>query len=80
MKKVALSCLLALSLGLVLGITLSTGPVAADFSADLGTVTSAGIPCGTNTCTPGQFCCNRSCSICAPLGGFCTQQVCDPTE
>lgn len=37
-------------------------------------------PCGANTCGPGTFCCNRSCGICAPLGGFCTQQVCAPVE
>lgn len=37
-------------------------------------------PCGGNTCGPGTFCCNRSCGICAPLGGFCTQQVCAPVE
>ncbi len=34
-------------------------------------------PCGGNTCGTGEFCCNPSCGICAPEGGFCTQQVCD---
>jgi|GEM_PF-2952046 len=82
MKRVALSCLLALSLGLVLGVSLSTGPVAADFDAGLGVETSVhgGGPCGTSFCGPGTFCCNRSCSICAPIGGFCTQQICPPIE
>lgn len=32
--------------------------------------------CGTRVCTKGFFCCNLSCSICAPVGGGCTQQVC----
>jgi hypothetical protein len=35
-----------------------------------------GEPCNQRRCGAGQFCCNFSCSICAPLGGFCTQQVC----
>jgi hypothetical protein len=38
-----------------------------------------GEPCGTNTCGQGEYCCNASCGICAPEGGFCTQQVCEPT-
>jgi len=33
--------------------------------------------CGPSRCRPGQFCCNESCGICAPLGGACTQQVCE---
>lgn len=38
-----------------------------------------GGPCGTKICKAGQFCCNASCSTCAPLGGACTQQVCNVT-
>ncbi|WP_156338212.1 hypothetical protein [Chondromyces crocatus] len=34
--------------------------------------------CGNNECGPGTFCCNASCGVCAPKGGACTQQVCDP--
>jgi hypothetical protein len=37
-------------------------------------------PCGNTTCGEGTFCCNASCGICAPLGGFCTQQFCNPGE
>lgn len=37
-----------------------------------------GEACGTAVCGKGTFCCNRSCSICAPNGGFCTQQFCSP--
>jgi hypothetical protein len=39
--------------------------------------------CGTDEagneviCGAGEFCCNESCGICAPLGGFCTQELCD---
>ena len=33
--------------------------------------------CGGNVCGKGTFCCNASCGTCAPLGGACTQQVCD---
>lgn len=37
-------------------------------------------PCNQVVCGPGFFCCNFSCSICAPDGGFCTQQVCEQRE
>ncbi len=40
------------------------------------TLAEAGQPCNQRRCDPGQFCCNFSCSICAPMGGFCTQQAC----
>lgn len=33
--------------------------------------------CNGTVCTPNQFCCNFSCSICAPKGGGCIQIVCD---
>jgi hypothetical protein len=36
--------------------------------------------CGPNVCGPGSFCCNASCGTCAPRGGVCTQQICNPTE
>lgn len=35
-------------------------------------------PCGNTTCGEGTYCCNASCGICAPEGGFCTQQACAP--
>ena len=38
----------------------------------------AGVACGTTTCTRGDVCCNDSCGICTPPGGFCTQQICAP--
>jgi hypothetical protein len=37
----------------------------------------APVTCGSAVCEAGEFCCNASCSTCAPLGGACTQQVCD---
>lgn len=37
---------------------------------------SAGESCGDNTCAAGTYCCNKSCGICAPKGGACTQQFC----
>ncbi|WP_437683494.1 hypothetical protein [Sorangium sp. So ce131] len=37
-------------------------------------------PCGKNVCGEGTFCCNSSCGTCAPLGGACTQQYCEPLE
>jgi hypothetical protein len=37
-----------------------------------------GESCGGNTCGLDEFCCNASCGICAPLGGSCTEQFCEP--
>ncbi len=33
-------------------------------------------PCGSNVCGSGEYCCNESCGICAPIGGACTEQFC----
>jgi len=33
--------------------------------------------CGNTTCGSGQFCCNASCSMCAPKGGSCIQIACE---
>ena len=35
------------------------------------------VACGHAICGAGTYCCNESCSICAPDGGFCTQQFCE---
>ena len=32
--------------------------------------------CGPSVCGPGEFCCNESCGICAPIGGTCIQIFC----
>jgi hypothetical protein len=37
---------------------------------------SGGEACGGVICGAGDYCCNESCGICAPLGGFCTAQFC----
>ncbi len=34
--------------------------------------------CGKSSCVAGEYCCNESCGICAPIGGACTQQACEP--
>lgn len=36
--------------------------------------------CGSKFCKAGFYCCNASCSQCAPLGGGCTQQACATGE
>jgi hypothetical protein len=36
-----------------------------------------GTPCGKSICSSDQFCCNASCSICAPRGGACIQIACN---
>jgi len=33
--------------------------------------------CGTNVCGSGEYCCNKSCSICAPDGDFCIMMECN---
>jgi hypothetical protein len=55
----------------------------ANGGADCGgicVIAPVGEQCGTSVCGPGTFCCNASCGTCAPEGGACTQQVCEPTE
>ena len=37
----------------------------------------AGQPCGDRRCGAGEYCCNESCGICAPTGGFCIQIACE---
>jgi hypothetical protein len=34
--------------------------------------------CGDTRCVPGEYCCNPSCGICAPEGGFCIELYCEP--
>lgn len=38
------------------------------------------IHCGDKACGNGEYCCNESCGICAPLGGMCTAEVCNDFE
>ena len=37
-----------------------------------------GALCGTKHCGAGQYCCNSSCGICAPVGSACIQIACSP--
>ncbi|CAA9564657.1 MAG: hypothetical protein AVDCRST_MAG59-2895 [uncultured Thermomicrobiales bacterium] len=37
-----------------------------------------GEACNAVTCGMGEYCCNWSCSTCAPLGGVCTALYCVP--
>jgi len=41
-----------------------------------GSRVPAGVECGRTSCTDAEFCCNESCGICAPLGGYCIAQHC----
>lgn len=36
--------------------------------------------CNQATCGPDEFCCNYSCSTCAPRGGYCLDVICPPTS
>jgi len=38
----------------------------------------AGELCGLNVCGAGEYCCNPSCGICAPLNGACIEIACAP--
>jgi hypothetical protein len=72
----------ALSAGDAAGAAADAGAVeavgdAGNLAAEAGApALAAPIPCGTNTCTGGQVCCNASCGICAPPGEQCSQQPC----
>lgn len=79
--KIAFVC--ALVLGLVgcdrarPASTSSSAPATIGMSrVDDAVAIAGGGTCGTRVCKATQFCCNASCSICAPLGGGCTQQFC----
>jgi hypothetical protein len=54
-----------------------SGPAAGPQPLFLDHGPGGGEPCNRRHCGAGQFCCNFSCSICAPEGGFCTQQLCE---
>jgi hypothetical protein len=47
--------------------------------ADSGVVDASdegGVACGKNRCGGGQYCCNPSCGVCAPMAAMCTAIVC----
>lgn len=64
----------ALCLG---AVVIGNGCVAGESSVADQEIVIGGEVCGTKVCGASQFCCNESCSICAPIGGGCTQQFCD---
>jgi hypothetical protein len=41
-------------------------------------IATAFAACGPKACKSGEYCCNNSCGICAPIGGSCTREVCQP--
>jgi hypothetical protein len=40
----------------------------------------SGVPCGKTFCSSDESCCNANCSQCAPTGGACTAQICQPPD
>ncbi len=38
--------------------------------------TNGGQRCLDHVCGTDEYCCNPSCGICAPIGGFCTDDIC----
>jgi len=76
-------CLTALAIALTLAAACSSGQRKGEPS-DVGNTNPArsggageGVACGPTTCPKGQICCNKSCGICTPPDGFCTQQFCE---
>jgi hypothetical protein len=55
------------------GATHGTGGVTQGAGGSTG-----GPKCGTNTCAAGEYCCNASCGLCAPMGAACIQIACVP--
>src|SRR5207302_1784957 len=51
-------------------------PPGTECNASSGDCVPSQAHCGPNVCGMGEYCCNDSCGICAPLGGACTQQLC----
>jgi hypothetical protein len=64
------------------GTVVSSCPAAAEATTpvDDTLIGGGGGVCGDKVCGRGSFCCNASCGICAPRGGVCTQQICNPVE
>ncbi len=47
--------------------------------ATAGGGSGSGISCGASVCPTGQYCCNASCGVCAPMGAACIQIACAGT-
>lgn len=62
--------------------TSDRGPVDGPGTASEDTAAITALtPCGDAFCEGDEFCCNESCSICAPVdGGTCTLQLCDDDD
>ena len=61
------------------GVDAGTGDAGAgggDGGVTAGDSGGGGEACGSRTCAGGQYCCNASCSLCAPMGMSCTTEVC----
>jgi len=55
-----------------------TSLVATEFYTVAAAATTSSEPCGQGMCDAGEFCCNPSCGICAPIGGACIEIACIP--
>jgi hypothetical protein len=71
------SCLLA---PFLIGADGGEGCAGGDVKIGENDAPAGGILCGDSTCGPGEYCCNESCSICAPEGGACVRMLCQPGE
>lgn len=77
MKRIALAMSVVV---FGLGCAMEMEPVQeAETATEEQAVSPAGrkqLKCGHDICAVGEFCCNESCGICAPIGSVCTQQIC----
>lgn len=77
MKLVAaILSLLCIALGVSCSVDMTPPPPEEGEEIGVSRDEAQASPCGNAVCSSREYCCNRSCSICAPLGGACTQEVC----
>jgi hypothetical protein len=79
LSLLALSCMSGCSSGQRKGDPAEVG-AARGTGNPTGGSAGEGVACGPRTCPAGQVCCNRSCGICTPPDGVCTQQFCESND
>lgn len=81
MMQVVRGVCVGLGLILAAGCAVESGaPGDAEQTAAQDDSLAGGQACGENHCGKGTYCCNASCGTCAPIGSFCTQIACEPTQ
>jgi hypothetical protein len=47
-----------------------------DSDASVSSPDAAGVPCGTRSCNPNEYCCDGKCGACMPVGMNCPATPC----